>query len=206
MDHSQHAFFTESFIDELAVAAGEDPVAFRRALLAHAPRHRRVLDAAAKAAGWGAPLPADKGRGVALHESFGTVVAQVAEVSVFGGKAHVEKVTCAVDAGFAVNPDGLVAQMEGGIVFGLSAALYGEITIAEGRVAQSNFHDYPVLRMDEMPAIETVIVNGGGPLGGGGEPGTPPAAPALANAVFAATGVRVRELPLAKHDVAATLA
>ena len=206
VDHSQHAFFTESFIDELAVAAGEDPVAFRRALLAHAPRHRRVLDAAAKAAGWGAPLPAGKGRGVALHESFGTVVAQVAEVSVFGGKAHVEKMTCAVDAGFAVNPDGLVAQMEGGIVFGLSAALYGEITIAEGRVAQSNFHDYPVLRMDEMPAIETVIVNGGGPLGGGGEPGTPPAAPALANAVFAATGARVRELPLAKHDVAATLA
>ena len=204
VDHSQHAFFTESFIDEMAAAAGADPVAFRRALLAGAPRHKRVLDAAAKAAGWGAPLPAGKGRGVALHESFGTVVAQVAQVAVSGGKVRVEKMTCAVDAGFAVNPDGLIAQLEGGIVFGLSAALHGEISIAEGRVAQSNFHDYPVLRMDEMPAIETVIVNGGGPLGGGGEPGTPPAAPALTNAVFAATGVRVRELPLAKHDLAAT--
>ena len=206
VDHSQHAFFTESFIDEMAAAAGEDPVAFRRALLAHAPRHRRVLDAVAKAAGWGAPLPTGKGRGVALHGSFGTLVAQVAQVAVSDGRVRVEKVTCAVDAGFAVNPDGLIAQMEGGIVFGLSAALHGEISIAEGRVAQSNFHDYPVLRMDEMPAIDTVIVNGGGPLGGGGEPGTPPAAPAVANAVFAATGVRVRELPLAKHDLAATRA
>ena len=206
VDHSQHAFFTESFIDEMAAAAGADPVAFRRALLAGAPRHKRVLDAAAKAAGWGAPLPTGKGRGVALHESFGTVVAQVAQVAVSGGKVRVEKMTCAVDAGFAVNPDGLIAQLEGGIVFGLSAALHGEISIAEGRVAQSNFHDYPVLRMDEMPAIETVIVNGGGPLGGGGEPGTPPAAPALTNAVFAATGVRVRELPLAKHDLTATRA
>ena len=206
VDHSQHAFFTESFIDELAVAAGQDPVSFRRGLLNHAPRHRRVLDAAAQAANWGAPLAAGKGRGVALHESFGSVVAQVAEVAVNAGKVRVERMTCAVDAGFAVNPDGLVAQMESGIVFGLSAALSGEISIAEGRVRQSNFHDYPVLRIDEMPAIETVIVNGGGALGGGGEPGTPPAAPALANAVFAATGRRVRELPLSKHDLAAALA
>ena len=206
VDHSQHAFFTESFIDELAAAAGADPVAFRRDLLRHAPRHQRVLDAAAKAANWGAPLGAGKGRGVALHESFGTIVAQVAEVAVSGGKVRVQRMTCAVDAGFAVNPDGLVAQMESGIAFGLSAALHGEISIAEGRVRQSNFHDYPVLRIDEMPAIETVIVNGGGPLGGGGEPGTPPAAPAVTNAVFAATGQRARELPLAKHDLAATLA
>ena len=206
VDHSQHAFFTESFIDELAVAAGADPVAFRRGLLSHAPRHQTVLEAAAKAADWGAPLGAGKGRGVALHESFGTIVAQVAEVAVAAGKVRVERVTCAVDAGFAVNPDGLVAQMEGGIAFGLSAALHGEISIAQGRVQQSNFHDYPVLRIDEMPAIETVIVNGGGTLGGGGEPGTPPAAPALANAVFAATGRRIRELPLSKHDLAATLA
>ena len=162
-----------------------------------------MLDAAAKAAGWGTPLAAGRGRGIALHESYGTVVAQVIEVAVAAGRAHVEKVTCAVDAGFAINPDGLIAQMEGGIVFGLSAALHGEISIAEGRVRQSNFHDYPVMRIDEMPTIETVIVNGGGPLGGGGEPGTPPAAPALANAVFAATGTRIRELPLAKHHLGA---
>ena len=206
VDHSQHAFFTESFIDELAVAAGADPVAYRRDLLPHAPRHRRVLDAAAKAAGWGTPLAPGRGRGVALHESFGTVVAQVLEVAVADGTARVERVTCAVDAGFAVNPDGLKAQMEGGIAFGLSAALHGEITIAEGRVRQTNFHDYPVLRMDEMPHVETVIVNSGAPLGGGGEPGTPPAAPALANAVFAATGVRVRTLPLARHALQAPVA
>ena len=203
VDHSQHGFFTESFIDELAAAAGQDPLLFRRNLLRRAPRHRAVLDAAAKAAGWGTPLAAGRGRGIALHESYGTVVAQVIEVAVAAGRAHVEKVTCAVDAGFAINPDGLIAQMEGGIVFGLSAALHGEISIAEGRVRQSNFHDYPVMRIDEMPTIETVIVNGGGPLGGGGEPGTPPAAPALANAVFAATGRRIRELPLAKHHLGA---
>ena len=210
VDHSQHAFFTESFIDELAALAGQDPYAYRRGLLAEAPRHRAVLDAAAKTANWQAGRAAPgKGRGIALHESFGTIVAQVVEVS-FGagdeggaGKLAVDRVCCAVDAGFAVHPDGLVAQMESGIVYGLSAALYGEISIAAGRVRQSNFHDYPVLRIDEMPSIETVIVNSGEALGGGGEPGTPPVAPALANAIFHATGVRLRELPVAKHDLAA---
>ena len=203
VDHSQHGFFTECFIDELAVAAGQDPYRFRRDLLRHSPRHLRVLDAAAEAADWDAPVPPGRGRGIALVESFGTVVAEVIEVAVADGRARATQVTCAVDAGFAVNPAGLVAQMESGIVYGLSAALHGEVTITEGRVRQSNFHDYPVMRIDEMPRIETIIVNGGGPLGGGGEPGTPPAAPALANAVFAATGVRVRELPLGKHPLRA---
>ena len=204
VDHSQHAFFTESFMDELAALTGEDPYAFRRQLLADAPRHRAVLDAAAKAANWNAPRGAGKGRGIALHASFGTIVAQVVDVAIApGGKVAVERVCCAVDAGFAVNPDGLVAQMESGIVYGLSAVLYGEISIDAGRVQQSNFHDYPVLRMDEMPVVETVIVNSGEALGGGGEPGTPPTAPALANAIYDATGVRLRELPVAKHDLAA---
>ena len=203
VDHSQHGFFTESFIDEMAAAAGEDPYQFRRALLANHTKHRTVLDVAADAANWSLPTAPNQGRGIALQQSFGTIVAQVVELTVAStGKVSVQRVVCAVDAGFAVNPDGLIAQMESGIVYGLSAALYGEITIENGRVKQSNFHDYPVLRIDEMPTIDTVIVNGGGPLGGGGEPGTPPLAPALANAIYAAIGVRVRELPLAKHDLA----
>ena len=203
VDHSQHGFFTESFIDEMAVAAGADPYQFRRSLLTHASKHRDVLDAAAEAANWGSPTAPNQGRGIALQRSFGTTVAQVVDLLVDAtGKVSVRRVTCAVDAGFAVNPGGLIAQMESAIVYGLSAALYGEIQIENGSVKQSNFHDYPVLRIDEMPEIETVIINGGGPLGGGGEPGTPPLAPALANAVYDAIGVRVRELPLAKHDLA----
>ncbi len=201
VDHSQHGFFTESFVDEVAHAAGKDPYQFRRDLLAHAPRHRQVLDAAAKAGDWGTAMGAGRGRGIALQDSFGTIVAQVVDVAIVAGQATVERVVCAVDAGFAVNPDGLVAQMESGIVYALSAALFGEISIERGRVRQSNYHDYPVLRIDQMPLIDTVIVNGGGPLGGAGEPGTPPLAPALANAVFAATGRRIRELPLSKHDL-----
>ena len=200
VDHSQHGFFTESFIDELAVAAAKDPYRFRRDLLAHSPRHRRVLDAAAKAANWDAPTVSGAGRGIALQESFGSLVAQVVEVTVRGGKVRVERVCCAADVGFAVNPDGLAAQMESGIVYALSAALYGEISIEQGRVKQSNFHDYPVLRIDEMPEVTTVIVNGGGPLGGAGEPGTPALAPALANAIYDATGERIRQLPVANYD------
>ena len=198
VDHSQHAFFTESFIDELAALAGADTYLFRRDLLGRAPRDRAVLDAAAERAGWGAPLAAGRGRGIALHRSFGSIVAEVAEVTVDAGGVRVDRVVCAVDAGFAVNPDGLIAQMESGIVYGLTAALYGEITIRDGAVAQSNFHDYPMLRIDAMPTIEVVIVNSGEALGGAGEPGTPPIAPAVANAVFAATGQRIRRLPLSR--------
>ncbi len=196
VDHSQHAFFTESFIDELAAAAGQDGYTFRRNLLGAAPRHRKVLEAAAERAGWGTPLGENRGRGIAVHESFGSIVAQVAEVTVADAKVRVDRVVCAADAGLAVNPDGFAAQMESGIVYALSAVLHGAITIEEGRVKQSNFHDYPVLRIDEMPQIETVIVNSGEAMGGAGEPGTPPLAPAVANAVYAATGQRARELPL----------
>ncbi len=198
VDHSQHAFFTESYIDELATLAGADPYRFRRDLLAGAPRDRTVLDAAAERAGWGVPLPAGRGRGIALHRSFGSIVAEVAEVTVGAGGVRVDRVVCAVDAGLAINPDGLIAQMESGIVYGLTAALYGQITIRDGAVAQSNFHDYPMLRIDAMPAIETVIVNSGEALGGAGEPSTPPIAPAVANAVYAATGQRIRRLPLSR--------
>ena len=200
VDHSQHGFFTESFIDEMAAAAGKDPYRFRRDLLASSPRHRKVLDAAANAANWDAPKGAGAGRGIALQESFGSVVAQVVDATVRAGKVRVERVCCAADVGFAVHPDGLTAQLESGIVFGLSAALYGEISIAAGRVKQSNFHDYPVLRIDEMPEIKTVIVNGGGPLGGAGEIGTPALAPALANAIYDATGERIRQLPVANYE------
>ena len=198
VDHSQHAFFTESFIDELATLAGADPYRFRRDLLSRAPRDRAVLDAAAERGDWGAPLTAGRGRGIALHRSFGSIVAEVAEVTVDTGGVRVDRVVCAVDVGLAINPDGLIAQMESGIVYGLAAALYGEITIRDGAVAQSNFHDYPMLRIDATPTIETVIVNSGEALGGAGEPSTPPIAPAVANAVFAATGQRIRRLPLSR--------
>lgn len=198
VDHSQHAFFTESFIDELATLAGADSYRFRRDLLSRAPRDRAVLDAAAERAGWDAPLTAGRGRGIALHRSFGSIVAEVAEVTVDAGGVRVDRVVCAVDVGLAINPDGLIAQMESGIVYGLTAALYGEITIRNGAVAQSNFHDYPMLRIDAMPAIEVVIVNSGEALGGAGEPSTPPVAPAVVNAVFAATGQRIRRLPLSR--------
>ena len=195
------AFSTETFIDELAAAAGKDPVAYRRALLDAHPRHRAALDLVAEKSGWGKPLAAGKAgakraRGLALHESFGTVVAQVAEVTVTGNKFTVDRVVCAVDCGVAVNPDVIRAQMEGGIGFGLSAALYGRITIKDGAVEQSNFHDYPVLRINEMPAIEVHIVASTEKPSGVGEPGVPPIAPAVANAIAAATGKRLRTLPL----------
>ena len=205
VDHSQHGFFTESFVDELAHAASKDPYEFRRAMLDHAPRVRTVLDTAAKAAGWGDALPKGWGRGIALQRSFNTLVAQVVDVEVRDGKVRVDRVVCAVDPGYAVNPDGLVAQMESGIIYGLTAALYGEISIRAGAVAQSNFHDYQMLRMDETPRIETVIVESGEALGGAGEPGTPAVAPALANAIFAATGTRIRELPVKKYDLQFTI-
>ncbi len=203
VDHSLHAFFTESFIDELAHAAGRDPYEYRRELLAGQPRMLAVLDLAAEKAGWGDGLDDNEGRGIAIHRSFGTIVAQVVDVAILDGKAHCKRVVCAVDPGFAVHRDGLAAQMESGIVYGLTAALYGEISIRRGGVAQSNFHDYRMLRIDEAPDIETHIIDGGGRLGGAGEPGTPPIAPAFANAIFDATGVRIRELPVIHHDLGA---
>ncbi|MFO1317008.1 MAG: xanthine dehydrogenase family protein molybdopterin-binding subunit [Burkholderiales bacterium] len=196
------AYSTETFIDELAAAAGKDPVAFRRALLAKHPRHLAALELAADKADWGKPLPAGKpgekrGRGIAVHESFGTVVAQVAEVTVDkDSRFRVDRVVCAVHCGVAVNPDNVRAQMEGGIGFGLSAALYGRITLKDGLVEQSNFHDYPLLRINEMPAVDVHIVPSTDKPSGVGEPGVPVIAPAVANALAAATGKRLRSLPL----------
>jgi isoquinoline 1-oxidoreductase beta subunit len=201
VDHSLHAFFTESFVDELAHSAGKDPYQYRRDLLAGAPRFRTVLDAAAEKAGWDTPLPDNWGRGIAIHKSFGTIVAQVVDVEIVDGRVFPRRVVCAVDAGFAMHPDGMRAQMESGIIYGLTAALYSEISIRRGAVAQSNFHDYPMLRMDESPEIETVIVNSHERVGGAGEPGTPAIAPALTNAIFNATGKRIRELPVRLHDL-----
>jgi isoquinoline 1-oxidoreductase beta subunit len=194
--HSHTAFAVECFLDELAGLAGRDPVEFRRALLASAPRHLGVLNLAAERAGWGGPLPAERARGIALHESFGSYVAQVAEVSVEGKAVRVHRVVCAVDCGQVIHPDIVAAQMEGGIVFGLTAALKGRVTLERGRIKQSNFHDYPLLTMREMPAIEVHLVASSFEPGGVGEPGTPPIAPAVANAVFAATGTRIRKLPI----------
>ncbi len=194
--HSHTAFVMETMIDELAKAAGKDPVAFRRELLGKHPKVLKTLDLAASRAGWGTALPAGRARGIAVHESFGSVCAQVAEVSLVGGKPRVHRVVAAFDCGLAVNPLGVEAQVQSGIVFGLSAALHGRITLKEGRVEQSNFHDYPVLRMNEMPLVEVHLVPGGEKPTGVGEPGTPPVAPAVANALFALTGKRARTLPL----------
>jgi isoquinoline 1-oxidoreductase beta subunit len=196
--HSHTAFFDESFIDELALALKKDPFVFRRDLLADKPRHRKVLETAATEAGWGKPLPPGSGRGIALRASFGSIVAQVAEVSVPDGQTlQVKRVTCAIDCGPVVNPAIVRMQMESGIIYGLSAALYGEITLADGAVEQANFPDYDAVRLADAPVMSVHLVDGGSSfIGGVGEPGTPPIAPAVANAVFAATGKRLRSLPL----------
>jgi isoquinoline 1-oxidoreductase beta subunit len=198
--NSHTAFAVECFLDELAALAGKDPVEFRRQLLAHSPRHLAALNLVAERAGWGTPLPAGRFRGVALHASFGSFVAQVAEISLDGKQVRVHRVVCAIDCGQVVNPDIVKAQMEGGIVFGLTAALKGRISLEKGRVKQSNFHDYPLLTMREMPVIDVHLVPSSFEPGGVGEPGTPPIAPAVANALFAATGKRVRRLPLANLE------
>jgi isoquinoline 1-oxidoreductase beta subunit len=194
--HSHTAFVMESLIDELAKAAGKDPVEYRRALLKNHPRHLGVLNLAAEKSGWSAPAGRGRARGVAVHESFGSFVAQVAEVSVDAGRIRVHRVVCAVDCGIAVNPETIAAQMESGIVFGLSAALHGAMHFTGGRVQESNFHDYPVLRLSEMPVVEVHMVASTEKPGGIGEVGVPPIAPAVANAVAALTGERLRELPL----------
>ena len=197
--HTHTGFVVESFIDELAHAAGKDPYQYRRELLAGQARHLGVLDLAAQKAGWGTPLPAGRARGLAVHASFGSWCAQVAEVSIQDRAITVHRVVCAVDCGRAINPETIRAQMEGGIVFGLSAALYGQITMKQGRVQQSNFHDYPVLRLHSMPVVEVHIVPSTAPPSGIGEPGTPLMAAVLGNALFALTGQRVRSLPLVRH-------
>jgi isoquinoline 1-oxidoreductase subunit beta len=194
---SHTVFAVETFMDELAVAAKQDPVAYRRALLAKAPRARAVLDLAAEKSGWGQPLPQRSGRGVSLQFVFGSYMAQVAEVEVGkDGAVRVRRVVCAVDCGSVVNPDTVAAQVEGAVIFGISAALHGNITLKDGRVEQSNFHDYQVLRMNEVPAIETHIVRNTERPGGIGEPGTCAVMPAVGNAIFAATGKRLQRLPV----------
>ncbi|MHC9086364.1 xanthine dehydrogenase family protein molybdopterin-binding subunit [Luteimonas sp. RIT-PG2_3] len=194
--HSYNGFVMESLVDELAHAAGQDPLAYRRLLLKEHPRHLAALNLAAEKFGWGTPAAQGRGHGIAVHESFGSFVAQVAEVSVEAGAIRVHRVVCAIDCGPAVNPGAIAAQMESGIAFGLAAALYSRLTLKEGRVQESNYHDYRVLRLPEMPRVEVHIVPSTGKMGGVGEPGTPPIAPAVANAVFALTGQRLRELPL----------
>ena len=190
------AYAVEAFLDELEHAAGKDPVEYRRTLLKDHPRHLAALNLAAEKAGWSSPSPEGRGRGIAVHESFGSYVAQVAEVSVEDGQIRVHRVVCAIDCGVAVNPLMIAAQMESGIVYGLGAALFGRIRFKDGRVQESNFHDYRVLRLDQMPVVETHVVPSTERPGGVGEPGTPPIAPAVANALFALTGQRLRELPL----------
>ena len=201
VDHSQHGYFTEAFFDEVAIAAGRDPYLLRRELLADRPRHRAVLDLAALKAGWGEALPPGRGRGMSLQESFGSLVAQVVDVTVDDGRVKVDRVVCAVDCGFAVSPDGVAAQMESGILYGLTAALHGNIEIEGGAVVQGNFDDYRCVRMSESPRIETHVLNSDAPWGGAGEPGTPGIAPALIAAIHRATGLRIRELPVSKHDL-----
>jgi isoquinoline 1-oxidoreductase beta subunit len=192
-----NAFVVESFVDELAAAAHQNPVEYRRALLASAPRAKAVLDLAAEKSGWGRPLPAGRARGVALLHAFGSYLAQVAEVSLApDGAVKVHRVTCAVDCGIVVNPDTVAAQMQGGIIFGLTAALFGEITIANGRVEQTNFGDYRIMRLSEAPTVDVHIVESGEAPGGIGEPGTSASMPALTNALFALTGTRIRRLPV----------
>jgi len=195
--HSQNIFFMEGFIDELAVAAGQDPYEFRRSLMSKQPRYRAVLEAAAQHAGWGKPLPAGVHRGIAVAQSFGSYVAEVAEVSVGAdGVPKVHRIVAAVDCGMVVNPQIVARQIEGAIVYGLSAALYGRISYKGGRVEQGNFDSYPVLRMSEMPKVEVHILPSNEASGGIGEPGTPPAGPAVVNAIYAATGKRIRSLPI----------
>jgi isoquinoline 1-oxidoreductase beta subunit len=200
---THNVFVVESFIDELAAAAKQDPVAYRKALLVSSPRAVAVLELAASKAGWGRPLPPGYGRGVSLQHVFGTYVAQVAEVQVNGSDVRVTRVVAAVDCGHVVNPRTVAMQIESGVVYGMTAALYDEITIEKGAVVQGNFDTYQMVRMADAPRIEThLALSGGSKWGGIGEPGTPPIAPAICNAIFAATGKRIRRLPIKDTDLA----
>jgi len=194
---NNNVFAIESFMDELAKRANKDPVAFRSGMLDKSPRLKAALELAATKAGWGNPLPARTGRGIAVQVAFGSFIATVAEAEVDGnGDVRVRRMVCAVDTGIVVNPDTVVAQLQGGLIFGLTAALYGNITIAKGRVQQSNFNDYRMLRINETPQIEVHLIKSGEAPGGIGETGATAAPPALGNALFAATGIRLRRLPI----------
>ena len=194
---THNVYVIESFIDELAAIAKKDPVDYRRAMLGNNPRALHVLNRAAEIAGWGKPLADRRGRGVCVHNTFGSFMSQVAEVTVSeSGEVHVDRVVCVVDTGVAVNPDIIVAQMQSGIIFGITAALWGEITLKNGRVEQTNFNDYRMLRINEAPIIDVEVVKSSADPGGIGEPGTTSLAPAVLNAVYAATGVRLRKLPI----------
>ena len=202
VNHNQNAIYLECFIDELAHATGLDPLAFRRKLMSNHPKHRAVMEAAAAKAGWGTPTKPGVFRGLAQHMGFGSYTAAVAEVSVSKeGKLKVHRIVAATDSGYAVNPQQIAAQVEGSFAYGLSAALYGECTLENGRMQQTNFDTYPPIRMDEMPAVETIVMPSGGFWGGVGEPTISVAAPAVLNALFAATGKRIRTLPLKNHDL-----
>ena len=194
--HSYNAFFTECFLDEVAQALGQDPLALRLQLLAQRPRHQAVLRAAAEAAGWGSPPSAGRARGLALHECFGSICAQVAEVSLQDGRPRVHRIVCALDAGTLVHPDTVRAQLEGAIVYGLSAALWGQVPVERGQVLLKGWADHPVVKLADMPRIDTVLIKSTHAPGGVGEPGTPPVAPALANALARLEGQRRRRLPL----------
>ncbi|RYY54461.1 MAG: xanthine dehydrogenase family protein molybdopterin-binding subunit [Chitinophagaceae bacterium] len=196
--HTHTGYVMETIIDELATAAKMDPVEYRRELLRHEPRHLAALNLVAEKSGWGKAAAEGRFRGVAVHEAFGSYVAQVVEISLVGNLPKIHKVWCAVDCGLAVNPDGVRAQMESGIIFGLAMALYGEISFDKGRVQQNNFYDYKILRMHESPEIEVFIADSNEKMGGAGECAVPQAAPALANAMFAATGKRIYQLPIIK--------
>jgi isoquinoline 1-oxidoreductase beta subunit len=202
VDASQNLFFFESFLDELAHELSVDPLEMRRRLLSGNARALRVLDAAAELSAWGEPLPKGRGRGIAFLRGFGSLAAEVAEVSVEGGSLRVHRISCAVDCGTAVNPGTIRAQFEGGVIFGLSAAAYGEISIENGRVVQTNFDSYPLVRIDRCPRIDVEILESPAEaIGGVGEPPVPPVAPAIANAIFAASGRRVRGLPFSREGL-----